>query len=354
MIEVRNLRVRLGSFEIKDLDLEVDSGEYLVVMGPSGSGKTLLLRCMLGIVKPIEGRVIVDGEDVTGAPLELRGLSYVPQEYALFPHMSVFDNIAFGLRVRGFSRSEIVRKVEELARTMEISHLLNRKPATLSGGEKQRVALARGLAVNPKALLLDEPLSSLHKGIREELQAFLKRLHRELSFTAVHVTHDPLEAGYLGDRIAAMVDGQILGIGRLEELIRSPRDRRIADVFGSENLLKGYAERRGSLTSVRVNDMELKSTCEAEGEVLVLIRPEDIYLHSPSEVGVVSARNVFRAIVEDIEFTPPTYTLRLEVGGILLRSSVTKQALEELGIERRKEFVISVKATAVRLVPSSP
>ncbi|MEM0192219.1 MAG: ATP-binding cassette domain-containing protein [Candidatus Korarchaeum sp.] len=353
MIEVRGLRVKLEDFEIDDLSLEIGDGEYLVIMGPSGAGKTLLLQCMLGIVRPTSGRIIIDGRDVTNAPPEFRGFSYVPQDYALFPHMSVFDNIAFGLRVRGFSESEVGRRVRELAEVMGVSRLLDRKPSTLSGGEKQRVALARGLATNPKALLLDEPLSALHRAMREELQVFMKRLHEELRFTAVHVTHDVVEAGYLGDRVAVMSEGRLLKVGRLEELLKDPSDGRIFEVLGYENLLKGVARREGQLTSVRIGDSELRSAYEAEGEVLVLIRPEDVYVHHPDDVGRVSARNIFRATVEGLEYRPPIYVVSFRVGSLLLRSSVTKQIVEDFGISKGREFVISVKATAIKVIPSS-
>ncbi|MCS7102309.1 MAG: ATP-binding cassette domain-containing protein [Candidatus Korarchaeum sp.] len=354
MIEVKGLRVKLEDFEINGLDLEVGEGEYLVVMGPSGAGKTLLLQCMLGVVKPISGRVIVDGRDVTDVPPELRGFSYVPQDYALFPHMSVLDNIAFGLRVRGLSGVELRKRVEEITEIMGISHLLSKKPATLSGGEKQRVALARGLIVSPKALLLDEPLSALHRAMREELQVFIRKLHERLRFTAVHVTHDILEASYLGDRVAVMSEGRLLKVGKLEELFEDLSDKRVADVLGYENLLKGVARREGQLTSIRLGGLELKSAYEAEGEALILIRPEDVYVHHPSDVGRVSARNVLRATVESLEYRPPVYLVSFRVGNLLLRSSVTKQVVEDFGISKGKEFVISVKATAVKIIPSNP
>lgn len=351
MIEVRGLSVRLAGFGIEGLDLEVGEGEYLVVMGPSGAGKTLLLQCVLGVVRPASGRIIVDGRDVTHAPPELRGFSYVPQDYALFPHMSVFDNIAFGLRARGLGGEEVRSKVGGLAEVMGISHLLSRKPATLSGGEKQRVALARGLVVDPKALLLDEPLSALHRAMREELQAFMRKLHEELRFTALHVTHDIVEASYLGDRVALMYGGRLLRVGRLEELLEDLGDRRVVDILGYENLLKGVARREGQLTSVRVGGVELKSAYEAEGEVLVLVRPEDVYVHHPEDVGRVSARNVLRAVVEGVEYRPPIYVVSFRVGSLTLRSSVTKQVVEDFSISKGREFVISVKATAVKLIP---
>ncbi|RDD53102.1 MAG: hypothetical protein BA066_06220, partial [Candidatus Korarchaeota archaeon NZ13-K] len=186
---------------------------------------------------------------------------------------------------------------------------------------------------------------------REELQSFMKRLHRDLGFTAIHVTHDIIEAGYLGDRIAVMSDGELLRVGRLEDLMEYASDRRLVEVLGQENVLRGFARREGTLTSVRIGGLEIKSAYDADGEVLVLIRPEDVYVHHPDDVGRVSARNVLRAIVEDLEHRPPVYMVSFRAGGVILRSSVTKQVMEEFGVSRGRELVISVKVTAVRLIP---
>jgi len=349
MIEVRNLRVDLGDFSLKDIDLSVRDGEYLVVMGPTGAGKTLLLQTILGFVEPKEGKIIVDGRDVTKLPPEMRELSYVPQEYALFPHMSVFDNIAFGLKVRGASSAEVRERVREISEILRISHLLGRKPITLSGGEKQRVALARALITEPKAVLMDEPLSAIHRSLREELQAFLKEIHSRLGFTAIHVTHDHLEASYLGDRIALIAGGRVVKIGRLEELRDDPE---ASDFIGPENILRGRAERKEGFTIVRVNDIEFISAYESEGDVLVIVRPEDIFVHPSGELPKVSARNVLEARVLTVRYRPPIYEISLETSGVKLRSFLTKQALEELDVREGRRILISMKASALKLLPS--
>jgi molybdate/tungstate transport system ATP-binding protein len=348
MIEVRKLSVNLGDFSLEDIDLSVGDGEYLVIMGPTGAGKTLLLQTILGFIEPEEGKIIVDGRDVTKLPPEMRNLSYVPQEYALFPHMSVFDNIAFGLKVRGKSSSEVRERVGEISEILRISHLLERKPITLSGGERQRVALARALVIEPKAVLMDEPLSAIHRSLREELQAFLKEIHSKLGFTAIHVTHDHLEASYLGDRIALIVGGRIIKVGSLEELRDDPG---ASEFMGPENILRGRAERRENFTVIRVNSIDLISAYESEGDVLVIVRPEDIFIHPLGELPKTSARNLLEAEVIAVKYRPPVYEVSLEASGVKLRSFLTKQALEELDVREGRRVLISMKASALKILP---
>jgi molybdate/tungstate transport system ATP-binding protein len=209
LIVVEGLVVEAGGFRLEVERLEVGAGEYLVVLGPSGVGKTLLLHAIAGLVRPRRGRILVGGRDVTGEPPERRGVSLVPQDYGLFPHMSVLDNIAYGLRVRGWPRSEAHGRARRYAGLLGIGHLLGRRPPTLSGGEQQRVALARALAVEPEVLLLDEPLSSLDPASRISGRRLLAELHRRLGFTAVHVSHSIVDALVLADRVAYLEGGRL-------------------------------------------------------------------------------------------------------------------------------------------------
>ncbi|RLG75739.1 MAG: ABC transporter ATP-binding protein [Thermoprotei archaeon] len=221
MIAVEDLEVILGTFKLTIPYLEIGSGEYLVVMGPSGVGKTVFLYTLAGFLKPSKGRIVVDGADVTLKPPEERGFALIPQNYALFPHMTVYENVAYGLKVRGVDEGVIRRKVEEFAEILEIKSLLDRKPGQLSGGEQQRVALARALIIEPKLLLLDEPTASLDPRLRAKAREFLKDLHRRLGFTAIHVTHNLAEAVLLGDRVAYIEGGELRAVMRPEEFISS-------------------------------------------------------------------------------------------------------------------------------------
>lgn len=221
MILLENVNVRLEEFQLKVNRLEVGEGEYLAVLGGSGVGKTLLLYTIAGIIKPNEGRVYIEGVDVTDYPPEKRNVTIVPQDYALFPHMTVIDNISYGLRVRGMSKIEAYEKAKYLGRLLRIDEILYRKPGTLSGGEKQRVALARALAIDPKVILLDEPFNALDPELQLEGLKFLKSLRSKLRFTAIHVTHSILEALFIADKIGYMTKGELIGVFDREEFLQT-------------------------------------------------------------------------------------------------------------------------------------
>jgi ABC-type sugar transport system ATPase subunit len=238
MIEIRKLGLRRGGFSLQGIDLKVEAGECFVVVGPSGAGKTLLLESVLGVHQPDTGRVLVDGQDVTRLPPEQRGFSYVPQDLALFPHLSVRDNIAFARQQRA-PREDVARAVREAAGWLGVEHLLERRSiANLSGGEKQRVALARALVAAPRALFLDEPFNSLDAALRVGLYRELGELRRRLPLTTVLVTHDHDEAFVLGDRMAVMLNGRILQVGTPEEVYGHPATVEVARLLLVENLLR--------------------------------------------------------------------------------------------------------------------
>lgn len=222
---VQNVSKSFGNVKVLDkIELAVERGEFMVIMGPSGCGKTTLLLIILGVLKPDEGLIWVDGREVNSLPVEKRNIGYVPQDFGLFPHLSVYENIAFGLRVRGYSKSEIDNKVRELLRAVNLEGMEMRKPKELSGGQKQRVALARALAINPSLLLLDEPLSNVDEMTKADVMANLKNLQRRAGVTTVCVTHNPEDAFRLGDRVAIMYLGRILQCGTPEEVLEKPRD----------------------------------------------------------------------------------------------------------------------------------
>jgi len=208
VLRVENLRLKLRNFELKDISFEVSRGEHFAIVGPTGSGKSLLLETIAGIYTPTSGRILIDGVEVTHTPPEKRGVGMVYQDCMLFPHMSVYDNIAYGLRIRGIERKRIDERVSELAEMLEIEKLLERRPNTLSGGEKQRVAIARALAIRPKLMLLDEPFSALDAETRVRLREGIFKVLRKEDVAVVHVTHI-MEDAKTADRIARMRDGTL-------------------------------------------------------------------------------------------------------------------------------------------------
>ncbi len=272
MIRLEKLRVRAGDFSLAIDDLSVATGEYLVVLGPTGSGKTVLLETVAGLRRLQEGRVWFDDRDVTGEPPERRGAGIVYQDYALFSHLNVADNISFGLRYRrsrraaGGVRSRVDdERVEAIASLLGIDSLLARYPEGLSGGERQRVALARALAIKPEVLLLDEPLSALDGAIRRELREELRRIRRELGATVMHVTHDLDEALALGDRMVVLVDGRIRQIDDPRKVTCFPVDETVARLVGLTNVFGIAAAEEINLGRPPGNERDYRS-CQSNGE----------------------------------------------------------------------------------------
>jgi len=231
-LELRSVGCRFGEFSLKDISLKLDDGQYWVLLGPSGSGKTVLLQTIAGFHAPDSGQILLGGRDATREPPERRELGLVFQHAALFEHMSAADNVAYGLRVRRVNARERTRRVDRLVEVLGLGRVLSRPVATLSGGEAQRVAIARALAIEPALLLLDEPLSMLDHNTRLELREQLRRIHRELSTTVLHVTHSRDEARALGDHLAVMMDGRVMQAGGCEELFGEPCDPSVASFLG--------------------------------------------------------------------------------------------------------------------------
>jgi molybdate/tungstate transport system ATP-binding protein len=343
MLRVENVSKDWKEFRIRDANFEVKKGEYFVILGPSGAGKTLLLEIIAGIFIPDSGRVFVEGVDVTFLPPEKRNLAYIPQNYALFPHMKVYDNIAYGLKLRKVPKNEIEKRVKEIAEILGISHLLHRKPKTLSGGEAQRVAIARALVLEPSLILLDEPFANLDVQTRARLIQEMKRWRKELSFTALHVTHSFEEAVSLGDRVGVMLNGRLIQTGEVREVFSKPKNEEVARFLGFENIIEGIAEGR----VLRANGISIELPGEFKGKLRIGIRPEDIVISS--EPIKTSARNEFKAKVLAVEDLGSLVRLTLDIGGIELRAFITRSSLVEMGIEEGSEVYLSFKATAIHV-----
>ncbi|PRH86279.1 Fe3+/spermidine/putrescine ABC transporter ATP-binding protein [Labrys okinawensis] len=239
LLEVDRASVRLGNTQVfEDLSLTVGEGEFVALLGSSGCGKTSLLRTIAGFIQPRSGAIRVRGRDITGEPPDRRGMALVFQTYALWPHMTVAQNIGYGLKLRRLARGEIAAKVKDIAALLGLSGLEERKPAALSGGQRQRVALGRALAVSPDILLLDEPLSNLDARIRLSVRQEISALQRRLGITAIHVTHDREEAMVMADRIVILNAGRIAQIGTPEEVYNQPASAFVAAFMGAENRLR--------------------------------------------------------------------------------------------------------------------
>ncbi len=237
MLRLEDICLKLGAFQLRKVSLEVREGEYAVLLGPTGTGKTVLIETIAGIHRPDQGRIFLNDRDATPLPTEARHLGVVYQDYALFPHLTVYGNIAFGLRLNDEVGTGVRHTVEEMAQFLEIAHLLNRRPKHLSGGERQRVALARALVLKPHMLLLDEPLSALDRSTRDRLKRELKRIHEEIGVAILHITHDLSEAFFLADRLLVMKEGSILQEGSPVEVLKRPGNKFVAELLGIENFI---------------------------------------------------------------------------------------------------------------------
>ncbi len=238
MISLKNVSISLGDFSLKDVDLEIPPGEYFSILGPTGAGKTVILELIAGLYSPDKGDILINNRNVEKVPPERRGVGFVYQDYALFPHLNVYKNISFGLKLRKVPADEIKDIVLELTELLNITHLLDRFPGTLSGGEQQRVSLARALALKPKILLMDEPLSALDPNTKKFLYRELKRIHQTYECTIVHVTHDFNEANVLATLVGIILDGQLRQVGTPEEVFENNSDAKVSKFLGLTASLK--------------------------------------------------------------------------------------------------------------------
>ena len=292
VVELRGCTREYGALRAVDaLDLAVLEGEFLSLLGPSGCGKTTTLNLIAGFVPPTAGRIFLDGEDVTGRPPHLRGLGVVFQSYALFPHLTVFENVAFGLRERRVAGAEINRMVNAALGLVRLEGRERERPAQLSGGMQQRVALARALVYRPRVLLLDEPLAALDKRLREEMRDELRAIQRAVGITTVFVTHDQAEALGLSDRIAVMQGGRIEQLGAPREIYERPATRFVADFIGASTMLRGRAVSGGLVTVTEGVTLRVAAgrALKLGAEVELAIRPERVRLATALGDNVVEA-----------------------------------------------------------------
>jgi putative spermidine/putrescine transport system ATP-binding protein len=319
MVQIDGLRKRYGSaVAVNGVSLAVRAGELLTLLGPSGCGKTTTLRCIGGFVRPDAGTIAIGGEDVTGLPPYRRHFGMVFQSYALFPHLTVFENVAFGLRIRRVASSELTSRVRRSLESVRLSDLAERLPKQLSGGQQQRVALARALVYEPRVLLLDEPLSNLDAKLRVEMRLEIRAIQRQQGLTAIYVTHDQEEALSISDRVAVMREGRIEQLASPSELYHAPLTPFIATFVGTSNLLEGEAigirpvdgraavRVRGAFTLAAA----LPSTVRPGQPLWVVARPETIAL-TPAEQAAQAGHPIGKVVVAT--FLGAVLRVRVEV-----------------------------------------
>lgn len=318
VVELRGVYKTIHDLDVlRNITLEVREGEFLTLLGPSGCGKTTLLRLISGFEEPTQGSISIDGKDVAGLPPHERHVHTVFQSYALFPHMTVFENIAFGLRCQKLSQADIQTRVVDILSMVKLSKFSGRKPAQLSGGQQQRVAIARAIVNRPRVLLLDEPLSSLDYRLRKTMQIELKQLQRQLGITFIFVTHDQEEALSLSDRVVVMQEGVVEQVGTPRQVYEEPMSLTVANFIGEVNVFAGKVLSADNSKQVAVEVMGKQRTTKcglalAPGEdVHVLIRPEDVRVWG--KVEVEDASEMFAGQVEEVTYKGSTVDLMVRL-----------------------------------------
>ncbi|MHC4425661.1 MAG: ABC transporter ATP-binding protein [Planctomycetota bacterium] len=355
MLSVRQISKSYPGFKMKDISFEVQQGQYFVLLGRTGVGKSVMLETIAGLTHPDSGCIFLDGKDITHEKMQKRQISLVFQNSALFPHMSVYDNVAYPLRRCGRTRSQIRERVAELAKDFSIAHFLAARPQTLSGGESQRVSVARAVASEPRCLLLDEPLSSLDATSRSEIRALLRRISAR-GQVIVHVTHDYTEAVSLSTHIAVMEDGGIAQIGTVDEIFQHPKSQFIARFVGIRNFFKGQLEgcngegaRLRRFTADGLGFSVL--TDDHVGPGYIMVRSEDVTIYNA--VSRTSARNDFEGPIVDIVPAGRGVEVIVDIGPrkpVEVGALITTESVKALDLRCGKKVWVSFEASAAKYI----
>jgi molybdopterin-binding protein len=349
MLRIESLTITLGEFTVRDVSLEIRPDEYFIILGPTGAGKTVLLETIAGIHVPDAGKIFLGGREITATEPRLRNIGMVYQDYMLFPHLTVEENIAFGLKLRKVSREEQHALVNEMYTLLEIGHLARRYPGSLSGGEQQRVALARALVLKPQILLLDEPMSALDGRTRERMRRELSRIRKLTGTTIVQITHHFDEVFALADRIAIMREGQIVQVGETSDVFLHPSDTFVAEFLGIGNIIRGTASKAGNIFQVIPEKGPAFFTASGmDGEVVATLHAEDVILSQ--EPFASSARNCLAGTV--LELVPSGSTVRIILDvGFPLMALLTRESCRDLHLEPGCRMYATFKASALHVIP---
>ncbi len=337
---------------VDDVSLEVRPGELVTLLGPSGCGKTTALRMVAGFESPTRGRILLDDQDVTHQPPHARNTAMVFQSYAIFPHLTVAQNVAFGLEMRGVAADRIAARVREILELVELGGLERRSPEQLSGGQQQRVALARAIITEPRVLLFDEPLSNLDAKLREQMRGEVRKLQKRLRITSLYVTHDQAEAMALSDRVVVMDAGRVQQVGPPLEIYARPANRFVADFIGRVNFLEGRVrEARGEMASLEIRgramEVPLGAATPRSGAVTVVLRPETIRLSR----AAAPPDAAFRGIVRRAMYLGATAEYEVEWGGTSLLV-VSGNPLEEGLLPEGTPVSIDFSPRTLHLLPA--
>jgi len=349
MLEIRDLEKHFTGFKLGPLQLQIVRGEHYVLLGPSGSGKSLVLELIAGFQFPDKGEIFLNGKNITHLPAQQRSMAFVFQKPALFPHLTNFENIGYSLHLQLINRNEIQKIVHELSERFHITHLLDQRPARLSGGEAQRVSLARALAMRPAFLLLDEPLTSLDVQLKKELRHYLTDLNHQ-GLTMLHVTHDFEEAIRFADTSSVIFDGKIIQTGKPSELYKNPKNAFVAEMAGHKNFFTGklFATTHDELRTADLGGVTVKLYAESmANEGIFVIDEHQIILQQ--EATITSAQNTFRGIVQNVTYLQKGVEVELNIG-IQLFTHITRDSAIKLNLRPGKEIFATFKASAVRFL----
>ena len=347
-LKLENISKNWSEFKLKNIDLTIENGAYFIILGPTGAGKTLLLETIMGFYKPDEGRIFMNDKDITDEPPERRNVGYVSQDCVLFPNMTIRQNIEFGLKMKGVSKTERNQTVDQLLEFTRLKSMAHRRPATLSGGEKQKVALARAIAPKPHMIILDEPLTAIDLETAYEIKGALKRLHLS-GKTVIHVTHNQIEGFSLGSKMAILNSGEIVQTGKPKEIFAKPRSKFVARFLGYENTFKAQLlEQRGPLSLVSVNGITLKVSERVDApDCTIAVRPEDVSVDLSPITD--EAMNVLKGTI--IEFVDQGPTVSITIDAVLpFKVTMIKRSFIEKNLETGQETWLEFKSDSVKIL----